>query len=177
MINNGNCISARDLIGNTISVAPQLQVQPLDVRRTWSVNVPGRPSTFSFVGAVSFCLTGIGTAASLYSMLFGTLPNAALSWLASAAGPLGAWAIAPMVLGLLLFLTGIQLMRARFLTLGPVALEVDDDNLISISRFTAPCPRCNARLHMTGGSEHDPGVFFICSRNRDHAWRFDYTTL
>ena len=173
---NGNVI-AHTIRESTINVRPADPLQELDIERRWTLIIPIRPSTLGIIGMLSFIMTGIGTVASCYSVLFGTVPNEWLRWLALFAARLGFGTILLMVASAVVAALGWQLARRRFAQLGSIAFEISGDGNVAMSALSAPCPRCAGRLRLRSGAEHDPHVYFTCSRNPGHCWRFDYTTL
>jgi len=169
----------RDINGDVHFQSPKPFVQTLDVRRAWQIPLYVRPQVLSVVGALSFLLTMVGTIASLLSLLAPTSYPPVLVGFGHLFSKLGPWVVFVLLpFGAVAFLCGLQLWRSRFANVGLVALERDTRGSTWLTRLTGPCPRCDGKLNMHGGSPGTlPGCYLTCSENPDHSWRFDFTSL
>jgi hypothetical protein len=180
VINGNHNISARDMIADTIYVG---QPKPsdyddLNVRRLTSFNTRLPLQTVTLVGAVSFILTLVGAIASLYGILYGTVPSSSVHWLFQLHNYLPWWFPVVAPVAAIVALLSWQTCRSKFLHIfGPYAAEVDEGGHLIVSQFTATCPTCGASLNMVSGERYGPGASYVCSRNPQHCWSFDHTTL
>ena len=164
---DGNIFNARDISGSTIHVGTAAgAIQPLDIRPSWKVPLQIRPRAFTITGVFSLVFGLSGTVASIYSVMFGTVPPAVLALVMHTFARMGPfpWLVL-MVFGLFAAVIGVSLARKRIATLGPAALIVRGDGYVTLVGFEAPCPRCSGILHMCLGHREDPGVHFVCNRN------------
>jgi hypothetical protein len=176
---NGNVnFNGRDITNSNFNFnQAQHYDQLIDVQRVWKFPLNVRPRTLTIVGAISFVLTIVGTAASLFSITGGTIPWPLVAGIGKAFSFPSPWIQLSLIFICAFSLVlGGSLRRSRFENVGPIAFERDAAGLIWLTRLSAPCPRCDGTLEMHS-RRHVPGCLMTCSNNPDHTWKFDYTTL
>lgn len=75
-----------------------------------------------------------------------------------------------------LFAIGVELKRKRFIHFPFGNFEADKEEKIFITKLNGICPFCGGKLRYTESSDYSQ-QYFICMRNTNHLFSFDYTEL
>jgi hypothetical protein len=151
--------------GNNFSIGRtgESPVAIIDRVKVTRVTIGGRPLKVAWIIVSSV----VGFVGSIVSIWTAWTPSYMYLWVA--------------ILGLsgMALLIGFTLSRTRFARVPPfLNLESNRQGEVFATKIAGECPKCDGRLRLKEVGPKNHRVTVVqCSRNSEHAWRFDPTVL